>query len=219
MKALVFDLDGTLVDSTYQHLASWTRAFRSLGLDLPVVEIHRRIGMNGSLMLEALDRACHLGLTPEKKASLEKAHAQHFAQERADVRTIDGADELSRRLLDLRIGMAIATSAARSEAEEFLSQLRLDRSVAIITSDDVETSKPSGAQFERAFKSLGVDPHEAGIVGDSTWDMLASRQSGSFGVGVLTGGYSREELAASGGLRVFRDIAELLARLPELGIA
>lgn len=218
MKALVFDLDGTLVDSVYQHLTAWAEAFRAAGSNVPLYEIHRRIGMNGNHMIDALNSALHLQITAAQKAALIEAHADNYENIRGLVRVFDGADELSRTLKDLKIGMAIATSAKRDLAQAFLNMLKLDDSVVVVTADDIDRSKPSDAQFQTAFAKLGVNPQEAAAVGDSTWDMLAACQAGSLGVGVLTDGYSREELSSSGAVRVFCDVRELLDRLPELGV-
>lgn len=218
MKALLFDLDGTLVDSTYQHVAAWAKAFRDAGLQFPVVEIHRRVGMNGRLMLKALDRSLNLGLSETQRDALELAHADAFALSRADVVLIDGADRISRELDGLGIRMAVVTSASREDAQIYLDRLNLVPSVIRITREDEKRSKPASNQLRRAFKELRVDPHDAAMVGDSTWDMLSSRTAGCLGIGVLTGGYSREELTASGAFRVYRDVAELLDRLEEIGI-
>jgi phosphoglycolate phosphatase-like HAD superfamily hydrolase len=218
VKALLFDLDGTLVDSAYQHVAAWTKAFRDAGFRIPVVEIHRRVGMNGALLLKALDRTFELGLTQTQKDALERAHADAFTLVRDEVILADGADRVSGELEHLGIHMAIVTSASLDDAQRYFDRLNLAPSTLCITREDEARSKPASNQLHRAFKQLRVDPHDAALVGDSTWDMLASRTAGSFGVGVLSGGYSREELTASGAFRVYRDVAELLEHLEEIGI-
>lgn len=218
MKALLFDLDGTLVDSTYQHVAAWTKAFRDAGLEFPVVEIHRRVGMNGSLMLKALDRSFDLGLSQARRDALELAHADAFAQVRDEVVLVGGADRISRELDGLDIRMAVVTSASREDAQIYLDRLNLVPATICITREEEASSKPASDQLRRAFEELRVDPHDAAMVGDSTWDMLSSRTAGCLGIGVLTGGYSREELSASGAFRIYRDVAELLDRLEEIGI-
>jgi HAD superfamily hydrolase (TIGR01549 family) len=218
MKALLFDLDGTLVDSTYQHVAAWTKALRDAGLHIPVVEIHRRVGMNGTLMLKALDRTFELGLSPTQRDALERAHAEAFELVAEEAILIEGAQRISRELERLGIRMAIVTSSSRDDAQPYFDRLDLVPSTICITREDEARSKPASNQLNRAFKELRVDPHDAALVGDSTWDMLASRTAGSFGIGVLSGGYSREELVASGAFRVYRDVAELLKRLEEIGI-
>ncbi|MGA7201517.1 MAG: HAD family hydrolase [Candidatus Cybelea sp.] len=218
MKALLFDLDGTLVDSTYQHVAAWTKALHDAGLPIAAVDIHRRIGMNGRLLLKALDRALELGLSQAERDAVERAHADAFELFAKDVILIDGANRVSRGLECLGIRMAIVTSASRDEAQPYFDRLDLAPSTLCITREDEARSKPASNQLDRAFNRLRVDRHDAALVGDSTWDMLASRTAGSLGIGVLSGGYSREELAASGALRVYRDVAELLKRLEEIGI-
>ncbi len=218
MKALLFDLDGTLVDSTYQHVAAWTKAFRDAGLRIPVVDIHRRVGMNGGLLLKALDRTFELGLSQTEKDALERAHADAFALVREEAILIAGADRISRELERLGVRMAIVTSGSKDDAQRYFDSLDLTPSTPCITREDEARSKPASNQLHRAFKQLRVEPHDAALVGDSTWDMLASRIAGSFGIGVLSGGYSREELTASGAFRVYRDVAELLEHLEEIGI-
>jgi phosphoglycolate phosphatase-like HAD superfamily hydrolase len=218
VKALLFDLDGTLADSTYQHVAAWTKAFRDAGLQIPVVDIHRRVGMNGALLLKALDRTFELGLSQTQKEALKRGHADAFALVRGEVILMAGADRISGELERLGIRMAIVTSGSYDESQMYFDRLNLTASTICITREDEARSKPASNQLQRAFKQLRVDPHDAALVGDSTWDMLASRTAGSFGIGVLSGGYSREELAASGAFRVYRDVAELLKHLEEIGI-
>jgi phosphoglycolate phosphatase-like HAD superfamily hydrolase len=218
VKALLFDLDGTLADSTYQHVAAWTKAFRDAGLQIPVVDIHRRVGMNGALLLKALDRTFALGLSQTQRDALERAHASAFALVRDEVILAAGADRVSEELERLGIRMAIVTSGSHDDAQIYFDRLKLTPSTLCITREDEARSKPSSNQLHRAFKQLRVDPHDAALVGDSTWDMLASRTAGSFGIGVLSGGYSREELTSAGAFRVYRDVAELLKHLEEIGI-
>jgi phosphoglycolate phosphatase-like HAD superfamily hydrolase len=218
VKALLFDLDGTLADSTYQHVAAWTKAFRDAGLQIPVVDIHRRVGMNGALLLKALDRPFALGLSQTQRDALERAHANAFALVRDEVILAAGADRVSEELERLGIRMAIVTSGSHDDAQIYFDRLKLTPSTLCITREDEARSKPSSNQLHRAFKQLRVDPHDAALVGDSTWDMLASRTAGSFGIGVLSGGYSREELTSAGAFRVYRDVAELLKHLEEIGI-
>lgn len=218
MKALLFDLDGTLVDSTYQHVAAWTKALRDAGLHIRVVDIHRRVGMNGRLLLKALDRTFELGLSQTQRDALERAQADAFQLVAKEAILIDGAERVSRELERLGIRMAIVTSASHDEAQTYFDRLDLTPSTLCITRENEARSKPASDQLNRAFKELRVDPHDAAMVGDSTWDMLASRTAGCFGIGVLSGGYSREELTASGAFRVYRDVTELLEHLEEIGI-
>ena len=218
MKALLFDLDGTLVDSAYQHVAAWTKAVRDAGLHIPAVAIHRRVGMNGRLLLKALDRTFDLGLSQSQRDALERAHAEAFELVAKEAILIDGAERVSRELERLGIRMGIVTSASLDEAQPYFDRLDLAPLTLCITREDEARSKPASNQLHRAFKQLRVDAQDAALVGDSTWDMLASRTAGSFGIGVLSGGYAREELIASGAFRVYRDVAELLKHLEEIGI-
>lgn len=218
VKALVFDLDGTLADSTYQHVVAWQRAFKRGGIEVAALEIHRRIGMDGDLMLQALDRAFALGLDARKRAALKAGHAEAFSTMRDDVRLFPKAETIGATLQSLGISWAIVTSGTKDDVGGLLQQLNVESAGAVITGEDQKESKPSGHPIAQAFEALGVKPHDAGVVGDSVWDMLASREAGSFGIGVLTGGYAREELASSGAFRVYRDVAEFLTRLEEVGI-
>lgn len=218
MKALVFDLDGTLVDSVYQHVVAWQRAFASEGIDLAGLEIHRRIGMDGEVMLAALDRTFSLGLRAEQRRVLASRHNQYFSNMRDDVHLVAQADRIAAALEPVDVRWAIVTSGTQNDVGPFLHALHADRAAAVITSDERVPSKPAPHPLARAFEALGVEPHDAGVVGDSVWDMLASREAGSLGIGVLTGGNGRSDLFESGAFRVYRDIAELLQRLEEVGI-
>jgi phosphoglycolate phosphatase-like HAD superfamily hydrolase len=218
MKALIFDLDGTLADSTYQHVIAWQRAFASIGVHMPAVEIHRRIGMNGTLLVQALDRAFDLRLTSMKRHDASAAHDREYQPMRDDVRLFDEADSIGRVLGELGVRWSIVTSAKREQLGSLLDRLNVTCDTLVVTGDDEQRSKPAAHPFSRAIDAMGLEPHDAGVVGDSVWDMLASRQAGCFGIGVLTGGYGREELAISGAFRVYRDVAQLLAHLEEVGV-
>lgn len=169
-------------------------------------------------MLKALDRTFELGLSQTQRDALERAHGDAFELVAKEAILIEGADRVSRELERLGVRMAIVTSASQDEAQPYFDRLDLAPSTLCITRENEAHSKPASDQLNRAFKELRVDPHDAAMVGDSTWDMLASRTAGSFGIGVLSGGYSREELTASGAFRVYRDVGELLRRLEEIGI-
>lgn len=218
MKALVFDLDGTLADSTYQHVLAWQRAFAGAGIIVPAVEIHRRIGMDGNLLIAALDRAFSLGLDAAQRANLKTRHAEQFAPMRREIRLFCGAGRVAETLEPLGIRWAIVTSGTMADVAALLDAVHADRADAVITGEDEAESKPAGHPIARACAKLRVNAHDAAVVGDAVWDMLASREAGSLGIGVLTGGYSREELSSSGAFRVYRDIAEFLTRLEEIGV-
>jgi HAD superfamily hydrolase (TIGR01549 family) len=219
VRALVFDLDGTLADSTYQHVIAWQRAFEGSDIAMPAVEIHRRIGMDGELLLKAVDRAFGLDLSPMKRATIQAAHAREFSTMRDSVQVFSWARDIPKLLEPLHVKWAIVTSGTQNDVAPFLEIVHADRADAVITGDDEKQSKPSAHPIARAFEQMDVAPHDAGVVGDSVWDMLASREAGSFGIGVLTGGYAQAELSASGAFRVYRDIGEFLLRLEEVGIA
>ncbi len=182
--AFLFDLDGTLIDSVYQHVIAWREALSRLDIDLSVWRIHRRIGMSGGLL----------------------------------VRALPGAADLLAALTANGVQWAIATSGRRVTASHALQMLGLPEDAPMITRDMVKRAKPDPDLFLAAAALLGVEPRHAWVVGDSVWDMLAARRAGALGVGVMSGGYGREELERAGAYRVYADPAELLARADELGV-
>jgi HAD superfamily hydrolase (TIGR01549 family) len=218
LKALILDLDGTLVDSTYQHVLAWQRAFASIGITLPAIELHRRIGMNGSLMISAIARAFSLDLDATKRAALQAGHKAEFLSMRDVVPLLPEAGCVAEVLANADVPWAIVTSGTQSDIGPFLERVHADRASVVITGDDEHQSKPAPRPLDRAIDALGIEAHDAAMVGDAVWDMLGSREAGCFGVGVLSGGSAREELAQAGAYRVYRNVAELLRRLEELGL-
>ena len=216
--ALIFDLDGTLVDSVYQHVTIWHAVLRRIGVTVPAVEIHRRIGMTGPMMLDALCGALQLDIASEKRASLESMHGEEYAKVVHSISPLPGAPELLRRLAELDIRWAIATSAGEPETAVLTRALNIPSGATVITQRPGAPSKPSPDPFEAAAKRLRVPLERCMIVGDSVWDILASRRAGAFGIGLLSGGYGREELVAAGAYRVYNDAENLHERLTELGI-
>ncbi|MGO9161621.1 MAG: HAD family hydrolase [Streptosporangiaceae bacterium] len=216
--ALLFDLDGTLIDSVYQHVLAWRAALSRLGIDLSVWRIHRRIGMSGGLLVSALLRETGRTLSAADIALLAEAHAQEYLARADSVRALPGAADLLAALTGHGIRWAIATSGYRATADHALALLRLPADAPMITRDVVRHAKPDPDLFLAAAALLDVEPRHAMVIGDSVWDMLAARRAGALGVGVLSGGYGREELERAGAYRVYADPAELLARGDELGL-
>jgi HAD superfamily hydrolase (TIGR01549 family) len=216
--ALLFDLDGTLVDSVYQHVLAWRDALHDEGLDLSVWRIHRRIGMSGGLFLKALERELGMILTDGQAERLRQLHAKALLERLEQIRPLPGARELLTTLSSMRVPWAIATSGAEKTARPTLAMLGIPEGTPIVTRDQVAYAKPNPDLFIAAAERLGVPLGDCFVVGDSIWDLLAAQRAGSLGVGVLSGGYGREELEQAGAYRVYEDPADLLAHLDELGI-
>lgn len=215
--AVLFDLDGTLVDSVYQHVLAWREALAGLGVDLSVWRIHRRIGMSGGLLVNALLRETGREFGPEEEHRLHAAHATAFERLLPQVRPLPGAVRLLARLSDTEIPWAIATSGGRGSALPTLDLLGVAPKV-VVTREEVPYAKPDPHLFLAAARRLGVDIEESIVVGDSIWDMLAAKRARALGVGLLSGGYGREELERTGAFRVYEDPADLDRHLDELGI-
>ena len=216
--AFLFDLDGTLVDSVYQHVAAWQEALTACGIPLSVWRIHRRIGMSGGLFLSALQRETGVTLDADTLARLSVLHREGYLRRAGSVVPLPGAGELLRALAEHEAPFAIATSSAQRVAEVGLALLDLPDYVPVVTRDLVERAKPDPHLFLAAAERLHVDPGRAFVVGDSIWDLLAAQRAGALGIGLLSGGYGPEELQAAGAYRVYQDPADLLAHLEEVGV-
>lgn len=216
--AFLFDLDGTLVDSVYQHVLAWHEALLSEGIELSIWRIHRKIGMSGGLFTNMLLRETGLAIDPERIARLRQLHAEAYSRRQFDIRPLPGTCDLLAYLTEAGIPWAIATSGRMETAGPVLEKLGVDLdAVPVVTRDQVRRAKPDPDLFLAAAARLGVDIECASIVGDSVWDMLASRRARALGIGLLSGGYGREELERAGAYRVYEDPAELLRFLDEVG--
>jgi HAD superfamily hydrolase (TIGR01549 family) len=214
--AFVFDLDGTLVDSVYQHVLAWREALEEAGIKLAVWRIHRRIGMSGGLFVNALVRETGRRVTAEEAARLQRRHAEAYARQVSQVRPLPGARDLLAHLSRLRVPWAIATSGRLESARPTLEMLGVGADVPVITRDQVQRAKPDPDLFLTAAERLGVPI--ASSVGDSVWDLLAAHRARALGVGLLSGGYGQDELERAGAYRVYQDPADLLAHLDEVGV-
>src|ERR1700722_6290903 len=218
MPAFLFDLDGTLIDSVYQHVIAWREALSQAGIDLSVWRIHRRIGMSGGLFVSALMRETGVRLSEQDIESLQQAHAREYLKLADSVRPLPGAADLLADLTSKNVRWAIATSGRRLTAERALPMLGLPTDAPMVTRDMVRPAKPDPDLFLAAAALLGVEPQNAYVVGDSVWDLLAARRAQSIGIGLMSGGYGREELERAGAYRVYSDPADLLSRADELGV-
>jgi len=216
--AFLFDLDGTLIDSVYQHVIAWHAALAAIGIDLSVWRIHRRIGMSGGLFVQALLRETGRSLTADEIGHLQQAHAAEYRQQIHSVTALPGARELLASLTEAGVKWAIATSGYAATARPALDLLGVGEDTPMVTRDLVRHAKPDPDLFLAAAALLGVDPQHSVVVGDSVWDLLAARRAGSLGVGLQSGGYGREELERAGAYRVYADPAEMLDRLYEIGV-
>lgn len=214
----LFDLDGTLVDSVYQHVLAWTEALDSEGIELSVWRIHRKIGMSGGLFVDQFLRETGIAITPELIARLRTRHAEAYHRNIHMVKPLPGARELLTTLTDGHIPWAIATSGRMETAKPNLEALGVDPTkIPVVTRDQVRYAKPDPDLFLTAAERLGQPIENAVVVGDSIWDMLASRRCGALGVGLLSGGYGQDELERSGAVRVYEDPKDLLKHLDEVG--
>jgi HAD superfamily hydrolase (TIGR01509 family) len=218
MIAFLFDLDGTLVDSVYQHVLAWREALEQTGIELAVWRIHRRIGMSGGLLINALLRETGRRVTAEEAAHLQQIHAEAYARQVAQVRPLPGARELLVYLSNNQVPWAIATSGRLESARPTLQVLGVGPEVPVVTRDQVPHAKPDPDLFVTAAARLGVEISDSVVVGDSVWDLLAARRARALGVGLLSGGYGQHELEQAGAYRVYQDPADLLKHLDEVGV-
>ncbi|HVH57306.1 MAG TPA: HAD family hydrolase [Vicinamibacterales bacterium] len=216
--SFIFDLDGTLVDSVYQHVLAWREALETEGIELSVWRIHRKIGMSGGLFANMLLRETGMDLTVERIERLQRLHAQAYSRVSAQIRPLPGARALLSTLSDAGIPWAIATSGRIETAGPVLETLGVDLTrTPIVTRDLVRYAKPDPDLFIAAAERLGVDIEGASVVGDSVWDMLAARRARALGIGLLSGGYGMDELERAGAYRVYEDPADMLKHLDEVG--
>ena len=216
--AFLFDLDGTLVDSVYQHVLAWREALETEGIDLSVWRIHRKIGMSGGLFTNMLLRETSVDIDQQRIERLQHLHADAYKRNCANIRPLPGARALLNALTDAEIPWAIATSGRLETAGPVLETLGVDLSrIPVVTRDQVKYAKPEPDLFLTAAQRLGVRIETASVVGDSVWDMLAARRARALGIGLLSGGYGLEELERAGAYRVYEDPADLLKHLDEVG--
>ena len=216
--AFLFDLDGTLVDSVYQHVLAWREALERTGLELSVWRIHRRIGMSGGLLVNALLRETGRELSRSEAERLQLLHAEAYKRLASQVRPLPGARELLSALAEAGVPHAIATSGRIETAGPALEILGIREDFPVITRDLVRYAKPDPDLFLAAADRLGVSIHNSVVVGDSVWDLLAAQRARALSVGFLSGGYGQEELEKAGAYRVYQDPLDLLDHLDEVGV-
>ena len=218
MQALIFDLDGTLVDTVYPHVFAWQRALAEAGMPIDGWRIHRRIGMSGGLFTRAVAREVGRPLEPDEAEQLQRRHGELFRMLMPGRRPLPGAVDLLRTLREMGIPHGVATSGRRPEIDASLEALEVPPETVVVERGDVQRAKPEPDLFMACAERLGVPADRSYVVGDAVWDLLAARRAGMLSVGVLSGGYGEDELTRAGAFRVYRDPAELDASLDELGV-
>ena len=217
-RAFLFDLDGTLVDSVYEHTLAWRDALESAGISLPAASIHRCIGMSGKVLMQAFEREAGKTFSSQKIEHLNKLHANYFKKRSKQIRPLPGAHDLLQNLSSLKVPWAIATSGKMKDAHHPLAMLKLGAEITVVTSDEVEHAKPEPDLFLVAAEKLKVEMEDCIVVGDSIWDLLGAQRARALGVGLLCGGSGQCELERAGAYRVYRDPADLLVHLNEVGV-
>lgn len=218
MPALIFDLDGTLVDTVYAHVFAWQRALSERDLAVDGWRIHRRIGMSGGLFARAVAREVGRELSQEDVRWLQARHGELFLELMPSRRPLPGAPELLAELRQRGVTHGIATSGGRPDIDASLEVLDVPEDMVLVTRADVPRAKPAPDLFVECARRLRAPPDDCYVIGDAVWDLLAARRAGMLSVALLSGGYGDDELIKAGAYRVYRDPAELLGTLDELGI-
>jgi HAD superfamily hydrolase (TIGR01509 family) len=216
--ALIFDLDGTLVDTVYAHVFAWQRALDQCGLQIDGWRIHRRIGMSGGLFTRAVARELGRELTDREAEDVQSRHGALFRELLPERRPLPGARDLLADLRERDVTHGIGTSGRRPEIDASLDALGVPPETVVVERGDVARAKPEPDLFVECARRLETEPGECYVIGDAVWDLLAARRAGMLSVGLLTGGYGSDELERAGAYRVYRDAAELHVSLDELGI-
>ena len=205
-RGVLFDIDGTLVDTNYPHVVAWFRAFRAAGHRVSMADIHRLVGQGSDRLIESL-----LG---RDDAAVRRAHSNFYAPWRERISVFPASAELLRATAALGLDVVLATSASGDELDRHREALGADDVLAGATSkSDVEASKPAPDIVEVALERAGLRPQDAVFVGDTVWDAEAAARCGVECIGVLSGGRSEEELRGAGMTEVYRDVGQLLSEL------
>jgi HAD superfamily hydrolase (TIGR01509 family) len=218
MKALIFDLDGTLVDSVYAHVLAWQLAFAEARMPIDGWRLHRRMGMSGGLFKRAAMRELGRTISMSRLKALDKRHDELFRQFLPTPRPLPGAVQLLRFLRQNKIIHGIATSGQRPAINASLKTLGVTHNTVVVDRGDVARAKPEPDLFFECQERLGVEVKDCYVIGDAVWDLIAARRAGMLSVGLLSGGYGEDALYRAGAFRVFRDAADLHNYLDELGV-
>ena len=218
MRALIFDLDGTLVDTVYGHVLAWQRALEDAGLPIEGWKIHRRIGMSGGLFARAVAREIGRPIDSDQAEAIQRRHGELFRELLPVRRPLPGAVELLAELREGEVAHGIATSGHRPEIDASLEALGVGSETVVIERGDVARAKPEPDLFITCAERLGIPAQDCYVVGDAVWDLLAARRASMLNIGLLSGGYGEDELTRAGAFRVYRDPEELRSSLDELGV-
>jgi HAD superfamily hydrolase (TIGR01549 family) len=205
----IVDLDGTLVDSVYQHVLAWRRAFLEVGLDVPASTLHRAIGMGGDrLVTEVAGAGAEAAIGDDVRA----LHGRHFQEIIGQVTPTEGAEELLHELRRRELHVVVASSGEAEAAERLLSTVGPDEPLRDwVSGDQAESSKPAPDLLDLALEKVGGST--AVVIGDAVWDVRTAQQRDFAAVGLLTGGVSESELREAGAVAVFRNARELAENL------
>jgi HAD superfamily hydrolase (TIGR01509 family) len=210
--AVLLDVDGTLVDTTYLHTLAWFRALRHAGLTRPMAEVHRLVGMGADTLLE---RMCG-----EPRQDLADAWEREFDRLKRDIVEFPGVDDLLQSLRKRGVRIAVTTSGLPRDVAQILELIDADDLIDVVVhSGEVSRSKPAPDLFLLASERLGVPANRSVVVGDTVWDVEAAEAAGLPAVAVLTGGIAEAELRSAGAVAVYRDVAELVEQLDTSPIA
>lgn len=205
--AVLFDVDGTLVDSNYLHVRAWTEAIEAVGRSVPRWKVHRAIGMDSTQLLARL-----LGSDAESLgAQAKELHARKYDELADQLRPFDCARDLLRAVHERGIAVVLATSAPENELAKLRDALECEDAISYVTSSgDVEQAKPDPEVLQAALQKAGVPASRAVLVGDAVWDGIAAQRVGLPFVGVLSGGLGEGELRGAGACAVYEDACDLL---------
>jgi HAD superfamily hydrolase (TIGR01509 family) len=217
MAIAILDIDGTLVDTNYQHALGWYRAFRRHGIVLPIWRIHRHIGMGGDQVIQALTDE---RTEEELGDAIRETEGELYFELIDEVEPMEGARQLIAELGERGHVVVLASSAKEKEVDHYLDLLAArDLADAWTTSADVQSTKPAPDLVESALNKVGGSPEDAVMIGDTPWDVKAAARAGVGTLAVLTGGFAIEELTESGAQAVFESVAELRAGLDRTALA
>jgi HAD superfamily hydrolase (TIGR01509 family) len=213
---VLFDIDGTLVDSNYLHVHAWYRAFHDAGVEVEAWRIHRSIGMDGSTLVKSLTD----NLDEETRSRLKDLHSRYYKETAPLLRRLPGARDLLEAVDGLGLQVVLATSAPDDELAILREVLACDELVSAVTSSkDVDTAKPQPDIVDVALQRAGVDAEHAVFIGDTVWDVEACNRAGLPTLAVLSGGVSRDELENAGAHAVFDNTRELYEHIDDTLIA
>jgi len=213
---VLFDVDGTLVDSNYLHVHAWQQAFADEGVRVETWRIHRSIGMDGAMLVATL--AEHAD--EDTRTRLKDLHSRYYKETTSLLRRLPGARELLERVEALGLQIVLATSAPDDELSILRDVLASDDLLSAVTSSaDVDTAKPRPDIIQVALDRAGVDASQAVFVGDAVWDVEACERAGVPSIGLLSGGISRGELENAGAKAVYENALDLCQHLADTPIA